>query len=85
MGTVRTGVWQVVIYSNLPKQNDGSACGIFACVFTLHLFHDATLPDVQTEILSWRQFTAQVICAELKKAKAEKVAAEAEKVARAAK
>ena len=55
--------WSVVLYNRsrhkMPRQGDGSSCGVFVCVVALHLVAKQRLPrNIQNDITAWRRYVA---------------------------
>lgn len=58
--------WTVVLYNKqrhrMPRQSDGSSCGVFACVVALHLVEVRRMPrNIQEEIAQWREYVAMKV------------------------
>ena len=58
--------WTVVLYNrhqhHMPRQSDGSSCGVFACVVALHLVEVRRIPrNIQEEIMQWRLYIAMKV------------------------
>ena len=61
-----TDGWTVVLYNRqvhgMPRQSDGSSCGVFACVVALHLVAGRRLPrNIQHKIPQWRLYIAMKV------------------------
>ena len=61
--------WAVVVYetraSGMPQQTDGKSCGVFLCITAAHLVSNATLPDIQANIVAWRRHIAARVASAL--------------------
>ena len=60
------GGWTVVLYNScaarIPRQRDGSSCGVFLCIIALHLVRDACLPlNLQDNVGRWRNYLALAV------------------------
>lgn len=60
--------WTVVLYNRgihkMPRQSDGSSCGIFTCVVAAHLVAGRRLPrNIQENVHAWRRYVAAKVWA----------------------